>query len=133
MSLTLSDALSHYRSLSDTTHKFWGYFQVVAAGTAAFAWSRERTDLGQTFFLLAIAFSVFAILNWRLVVGSQAEMVNAAKCLKKYAESVQVPAELKPMLERINPDPAHRVGLWHAGLSLATLVAVLWRYLLVSC
>lgn len=131
MSLTLSDGLAHYRFMSDTTHKFWGYFQAVAAGTAAFAWSREQADQGQ-FFLLVIAFSVFAILNWRLVVGSQAEMVNAAMCVKKYAESVQVPEELKPMLERLNPDPVHQVGLWHAGLSLATLAAVLWRHLLVT-
>lgn len=38
MPLTLPDALTHYRAMYDATHKFWGYFQVVAASTTAFAW-----------------------------------------------------------------------------------------------
>lgn len=135
MSLTLSDALSHYHSISDTTHRFWGYFQAIAAGTAAFAWSREDSAEVQTFIFLAVAFSVFAVLNWRLVVSSQAEAVAVAQCVKNYASSAAapVPAELQPLVERISPDPPFLIGLWHAGLSLATLGAIWWRYDSLVC
>ena len=83
MQLTLADALSHYRSVAETTHKFWGYFQAVSVGTAAFAWSRDNTSEVKLFALLSIAFAVFAIGNWRLVVSSQAEAVAAKKCIMK--------------------------------------------------
>lgn len=129
MSLTLSDALSHYRSVSDTTHKFWGYFQAVAAGTAAFAWAREGPADPQLFVFLLFAFAAFALLNWRLVVSSQAEAVAAAQCVKEYASRLStVPPELLPLIQNLKPDPAPLIGAWHAGLSLATLGAVFWRY-----
>ncbi|ETW93714.1 MAG: hypothetical protein ETSY2_50930 [Candidatus Entotheonella gemina] len=70
MAFSLNDAISHYRSITDTTHKFWGYFQAVAAGTAAFAWLRDAKSTA-LFVLHTIAFVVFAFLNGRLVVGSQ--------------------------------------------------------------
>jgi hypothetical protein len=123
MSLTLSDALSHYRSVSDATHKFWGYFQAVAVGTAAFAWSSKVPVEAQLFGFLSIAFAIFAALNWRLVVSSQAEAVIAAECLKKYAASLgdTVPSDLLPIIDRINPYSPQRIGLWHVVLSLAAL------------
>ena len=135
MTLTLSDALSHYRSVSDTTHKFWGYFQAVASGTAAFAWSREAPADPQLFVFLSIAFAVFAVLNWRLVVSSQAEAVAAAQCVKSYASSAgpSVPSELLPLIQKLKPDPAPLIGRWHAGLSLVTLGAVWWRYHSLAC
>jgi hypothetical protein len=70
------------------------------------------------------------VLNWRLVVSSQAEAVAAAQCVKAYAArpGATVPAELLPLIDRINPDPAFLIGLWHAGLSLGTVGAVWWRY-----
>lgn len=131
MSLGLDHALAHYRSLSDSTHKFWGYFQLVAIATVGYVWAPHMVQSKapvSLFFLLGLAFSVFAILNWRLVVISQADAVNAADCLKKYAAKVEVPAELKPIIERIDPDSAFRVGAWHAALSLAALTAIWWRY-----
>ncbi len=130
MSLTLNDALSHYRSVADTTHRFWGYFQAVAAGTAAFAWSQESSTEVQVFGFLSFAFGTFAALNWRLVVASQAEAVAAAECVKKYALTLgaTVPSDLLPLVQRIKPDSAALIGLWHAGLSVATLGAVWWRY-----
>lgn len=130
MSLSLADALSHYRAVSETTHKFWGYFQAVAAGTAAFAWSREKSGEVELFVFVSIAFTVFAVLNWRLVVSSQAEAVSAAQCVKNNAATLDaaVPADLLPIIQRVSPDAAPLVGLWHAGLSLATLGAVWWRY-----
>jgi hypothetical protein len=129
MSITLSDALSHFRSVSDTTHKFWAYFQAVAIGTAAFAWSRDTPADLQLFVFLSIAFAVFAVLNWRLVVSSQAEATNAAQCIKACAAAASsIPPELLPLIHRIEPDPAPLIGVWHAGLSIATLGAVWWRY-----
>jgi len=130
MSLTLSDALSQFRAVSDTTHKFWGYFQAVAAGTAAFAWSQEAPADVQLFVFLSVAFTVFAVLNWRLVVSSQAEAVATSKCVKDYASTlgVALPKDLLPIIQKVNPDPAALIGVWHAGLSLATLGAVWWRY-----
>ena len=130
MSLTLSDALSQYRAVSDTTHKFWGYFQAVAAGTAGFAWSQGAPRDVQLFVFLSVAFTIFAILNLRLVVSSQAEAVAAANCAKKCASTLKdaIPNDLRPLIRHVNPDSALVVGLWHAGLSLATLGAVWWRY-----
>jgi hypothetical protein len=89
MSLTLSDALSHYRSVSDATHRYWGYFQVVAIGTAGFAWSHAASDI-QLFVFLSIAFVVFAVLNGRLVMSSQGEAVAAVQCIRNYASSATV-------------------------------------------
>ena len=130
MSLTLTDALSQYRSVSEATHRFWGYFQAVAAGTAAFAWSREPPADTQVFIFLALAFAVFAALNWRLVVNSQSEAEVVARCIRAYVSSpsAATPSELLPIIQRIRPDSARLVGFWHAGLSLATLFAVWWRY-----
>lgn len=130
MSLTLSDALSHYRSISDTTHRFWGYFQAVAAGTAAFAWSREA-PAGPQLIVLSFAFTVFAVFNWRLVVRSQAESVVAAKCVKAYALSANsnVPSELLPVIQDLEPGSAAHIGILHAGVTIATLGAVLSRLL----
>jgi hypothetical protein len=134
MALSLNDALSHYHSVSDTAHKFWGYFQIVAAGTAAFAWSREAGGELQLFAFLALGFAVFAALNWRLVVCTQSEAVAAAHCVKAHASALgdAVPRELRPLVERIDPDPAFLVGVWHAVLSCATLGAVWWRYATVA-
>jgi len=131
MSLGLDNALSHYRSLSDSTHKFWGYFQLVAIASVGYVWAPhvEHTQEPLLLFsILGLAFGVFVLLNWRLVVISQADAVNAADCLKKYAAKVEVPAELKPIIDRIQPDSAFRVGTWHAALSLAALAAIGWRY-----
>lgn len=129
MPLTLSDALSHYRSVSDATHRYWGYFQVVAGGTAAFAWSRKTSDI-QLFVFLSIAFAVFAVLNGRLVISSQGEAVAAVKCIRNYASSTTaaIPSELAPLVEGIKPDSIVFIFLWYAGLSLATLFAIWWRY-----
>lgn len=132
MAYSISDALSHYRAISDATHKFWGYFQAVAVGSAAFAWSREPSASWQLYAVLAVAFTVFASLNWRLVVQSQAAAFGAAECIRAYAERPEagVPPELRRVIESINPDSARKVGVWHAGLSLAVLVAVGWHCLL---
>jgi hypothetical protein len=135
MSLTLNDALSHYRSVSDATHRFWGYFQAVAVGASAFAWSREEPTDIQTFIFLSVAFTVFAMLNWRLVVSSQKEAVVAAQCVNNFAavSAPPVPPELAPMLDHVRPDPACLIGFWHAGLSIATLIAIWWRYHILLC
>lgn len=134
MSLSLSDALSHYRHLSDTTHKFWAYFQAIAIGAAAFAWSRNAPGDAHSLLLLFAAFLVFAALNWRLVIASQSAAITAATCIKSYASGVvpSVPGDLKPMIDGIKPDRVVVVGLWHAGLSLATLGVIWWRYCLLS-
>lgn len=135
MSLTLNDALSHYRSVSDSTHKFWAYFQVVAAGTAAFAWSKEVPNELRVFIFLSIAFAVFTALNGRLVVGSQAEAFAASKCVKDYALNLgtAVPKDLLPIVNRIDPGPAWLILVFYVGLSFATLSAVWWRYFTLAC
>lgn len=129
MSLTLADALSRYSSVSDTTHKFWGYYQILAAGTATVAWTTLDRNL-EEFVFLSMAFAIFAALNLRLVVSSQREAVLAKECIQNFARrsSAEVPVELRPMIEKISPDGAITVGLWHAGLSVATVAAVWWRY-----
>lgn len=136
MSLTLSDALSHYRSASDATHKFWGYFQAVAAGTAAFAWSKDKHDDSSMFVVLGVAFTVFAMINWLLVVSSQKEARIASACVKEYANSqgISLPSKLAPIIQAINPYHPAVVGVWHAVISFATLYAIWWRYkLLFPC
>lgn len=131
MALSLSDALSHYRSVADRSHKFWGYFQFAAAGTAGFAWSRKGAEVDMsTFGFLSLAFAVFAVLNLRLVYTSQKEAEVAVKCLQAYAESLEVPSELKPILANIKLDEAKDVATWHGALSVGTLVAVWLRYFL---
>lgn len=126
---SISEALSQYRSIADATHRFWGYFQAVAAAAAAFAWSREECDF-QVFLFLSAAFSVFAFLNWRLVVGSQADAELAANCVKSYAElrKADIPGELQNIFKTASPEQTTKVAWWHGGLSLATFVAIWWRY-----
>ena len=129
MSLTLGDALSHYRSVADATHKFWGYFQAVAVGAAGFAWTREGPDVA-LFLFLSIAFAVFAAANGCLVVSSQSEAHRAAQCIKQFAvrPEIAVPTELQPIISGLKPYTAPLVGLFHAVLSVATLAAIWLRF-----
>jgi hypothetical protein len=132
MNFTLTDALAHYRAASETTHKFWGYYQVVAIGVAGFAWTQGDPQL-QLFVWLSIAFLVFAVLSWRVVVHSQDEMFTAAKCVEAYLKTPEtfVPDELRPIFDKVSPDTPEKVGVWHALLSVATLIAIWWRYALL--
>lgn len=127
--ISLSDALAQYRGITDATHRFWGYFQAVAAGTAAFAWSREGRDF-QLFLFLSAAFLVFAFLNWRLVVESQAKAEVAAKCVKEYAKhhEPETPPQFLDIAKTVSPERSVMVAWWHGGLSVATFLAVWWRY-----
>ena len=102
----------------------------MSVGTAAFAWSRDNTSEVELFALLSIAFAVFAIGNWRLVVSSQAEAVAAKKCIMKYASTlgIEVPEDLQPLIKQIKPGTAFLIGVGHAGLSIATIGAVWWRF-----
>ncbi len=129
MALSISDAVAHYRSVSEDTHKFWGYFQAIAAGSAAFAWSRDYASL-PLFAWLTIAFGIFAVLNLRLVVGSQASAVIAERCIKEFLRNnpAEAPQELAPMIADIRPGSALSVGVWHAGLAAAVMAAIWWRY-----
>ncbi|KFX71077.1 hypothetical protein TMS3_0103795 [Pseudomonas taeanensis MS-3] len=133
MSLTLSEALTHYRSVTDATHRYWGYFQLVAGGTAAFAWS-EKNAIFELFLFLSIAFTVFALLNGRLVISSQGEAVDTVQCIRNFASSATsaIPSELAPLIEGISSDSKTKISIWYTGLSLATLAAVWWRYSLLN-
>ena len=136
--LSLSDALSHYRGVSDATHRFWGYFQAVAAGAAGFAWLREKPLDSRLLVVLSIAFVVFAVLNWRLIVQSQTEAKCASDSIKAYLRGDDTPqgtakpnvsVHLQPILAKLAPDKPTVVGAWHIGLSVATVVAIWWRTL----
>lgn len=126
MSFSLNDAVSHYRSIADTTHKFWGYFQAIAAGTAAFAWTGDTHRGIALTTLLTAAFLVFALPNWRLVIGSQRQAVSAASAIKAYCRNHAdaINTDLRPIIDTIDRDPVYRVGLWHTRLSTAVVLAV---------
>src|ERR1051325_3987905 len=79
MSLNLSDAISHYHSVADATHRFWAYIQFVAAGAATIAWTVTSTTPIRP--LLTAAFVVFALGNLRLVLSSQKQMNAIARCI----------------------------------------------------
>lgn len=127
--LGLPDALGQYRSISDATHRFWGYFQTVAVGAAGFAWTHEARD-PQLFVFLSVAFAVFAVCNGGLVVASQAQAQLAARCVRAHVDRhrAEIPPELVALADTASPLPARTVGWWHAGLSVATVLAIWWRY-----
>ena len=132
MALSVNDALGHYRAVAEATHKYWGYFQAIAAGTAAFAWASET----QTLPLLAwltFAFVLFAIASWRLVVGSQADVVAVKDCIKTFVKNhpSEVPSDFAPLVDRLTPYPAWIVGSWHGLISVAVVAVIWWNHFLL--
>lgn len=135
MELTLSDALSHYRSLSETTHRFWGYFQAIALGALAFSWAHYNEKSLSLTVLLTLAFVFFAILNLRLIRSAQMDVVEAARCLKAYTANpnTTLPPEFKPLIENIKPDSVVKVCCWHSILAIATVVVFWLPWLIKTC
>lgn len=129
-SLSLSDVLSHYHSLTDTTHKLWAYFQAVAIGSALFAWSLDGHTKPSVFAALAIAFFGFSLMNLRLVISSQKDLVVVADSIHRYAKTpkLHIHSAFFPLIHRIRPDPVQTVTLWHILVTLATLASIWWRY-----
>lgn len=128
MTITVSDALSRYSSVLEANHRFWAYFQALALGTAAFAWTRDPLER-ELALLLTAAFLAFAVLNARLVFLSQRDARRLAAAIRKYAKNKGdgVPRELRAVA-RLHPDKPASVLLWHLSLTAAAVGTVWWRY-----
>jgi hypothetical protein len=127
--MKLTDALSYLQSTADQTHKFWGYYQAVTAASVAFAW----TDLGKPHPTLipgpVVAYAMFAILNCRLFVSSQASARAIWEAIQNYE---RLPDEtVNPGLiglTKLN-EPGHPIGIgvMHVALSITAGFAMYAR------
>jgi hypothetical protein len=126
--MKLTDALTHLRSTSDQTHKFWGYYQAVTAAAVGFAWASSKPPQ-QLIFGLITAYAIFAFLNCRLVVTSQSAALSVWQTIQDYKP---LPDEtLNPTLlpiTRLNrPDEPTLIGGMHIGLSILAAFAMYAR------
>jgi ABC-type Fe3+-siderophore transport system permease subunit len=129
----VADAASTVRAYNEQTHRFWGYFQLAGAGTAAFAWTgkdthdwsienREIILIG-----LLIAFLCFALANMLLAVGSQRAAWIGYEAIRKFKEDNA--SEIDPTLGEVlllsRPVRPWVALFWHFAITLAVFVAVL--------
>lgn len=130
MTISLSDTLSHYRAVTDTSHRYWGYFQAIAASTAAFAWGASSMKHWFEYAMLTLGFAIFAVLNMRLILGAQEDALKIAEGLKSFVQRADsgVPLDFQPIFQRLDPDSKYKVGSWHALISAATIAVVWVRY-----
>jgi hypothetical protein len=131
--LSLADVLQHYRSVAESTHKFWSYFQIVAVGIAAFAWSTEKPHWA-IFGVISLAFLAFVRFNGALVLESQREAWAAAEAVKLYAtrHDKEVPTEFRPIIDAISPKSVDFIRGVYAWLTVGT-IATMWGRLLLRC
>jgi hypothetical protein len=128
--LTLQDALEHYRSVTDATHRFWAYFQVAAIGLVSYAWSIAPRDW-LTFLGLSIAFIVFTRFNGALVMGSQSEARLTATGIKDYvvAHPEEVPTQFSSIIAAISSKSVEHIRGIYLWLTFGTLAAM-WSRLM---
>lgn len=132
--MTLMDAVGQLRATTDQTHKFWGYFQVVTAAALGFAWSDKRTP--DVVMLLAFGYSLFAVLNARLVLSSQ----EAARFIWQAIQDqlteegrrddegrLKEGARWLPILRLNKPDNPIAVVSMHVALATAAACALFYK------
>ncbi|GCL62567.1 hypothetical protein [Pseudaquabacterium pictum] len=126
--MKLTDAMSHLRSISDQTHKFWAYYQAVTAGVIGFAWASSKPP-PELLIGLTVAYAIFAFLNCRLVVSSQEVALAVWRAIQKYKEQPSEPItpQFLPILDLNQPDDPTLIKGMHIGLSILTATAVLAR------
>jgi hypothetical protein len=129
--MTLTDALSHLRSISDQTHKFWGYYQAVTAASVVFAWTDLTRSHPALIPGLVFAYAMFAILNCRLVVSSQVSALATWQAIQNYTPlpNETVNPGLLPLTKLNKPDNPKLVGGMHVLASIMAGYAMYARTL----
>jgi hypothetical protein len=128
MDMTLDSAIAALRSTSDQTHKFWGYYQAVTAAAVGAAWASSEHP-PHVIIGLVVAYFLFALGNFRLVVSSQAAARKTWEAIQDYKKAPPVPISLKfkELLSLNKPDRPGFTGGVHLLLSLAASAAMLLR------
>jgi hypothetical protein len=126
--MKLTDALGHLRSTSDQTHKFWGYYQAVTAASIGFAWASSKPP-PQLIVGLIVAYAIFAFLNCRLVVSSQASALAIWQAIQEYKplSDEAINPGLLPLTKLNRPDDPTLIGGMHVGLSVLAAFAMYAR------
>jgi len=124
---SLRDAIGLYSSRIDLAHKLWAYLQVVAIGAAGFAWSAQRS--AAVVGLLLAGFVIFAVGNGTLLVSTQREAVKVMAAIGAYRAKHhhEIETELLPALDAVSPWAPWRVGVLHAAIDLAAVIAIAIR------
>lgn len=123
--MKLADAMTHLRSASDQTHKFWGYYQAVTIGAVGFAWASSMPPR-QFIVGLVFAYAMFAILNCRLVVSSQATALQIWQAIQQYTPTPDevTNTSLISITKFNKPDAPVIVGGLHIALSILAAIAI---------
>jgi hypothetical protein len=129
----LADAASAVRAYSDQTHRFWGYFQVASAGTAAFAWAGHSPATWSyqnrhvLLVVLLVAYISFSIANNLLLQGSQRAARDGHDAIADFKR--RHPAEIDGYLGKIvllnKPVKPSTAGLLHLAIIIAVCASVL--------
>ena len=123
---TISDALSHYRSVVALQHKFWAYFQVLAPASVAVVWSEKGSDHAVRL-LVALGFGLFAGFNGYLVVEAQASTSLPRRTILSHAHTSNRSRALSAIVRTLRPFEPRTVAYGHALFTLATISAILLR------
>lgn len=128
--MKISDALTHLRSTSDQTHKFWAYYQAFSAAAFAFAWTSTDPPR-QLIYGLFFGYAIFALLNFRLIVSSQRSALTIWNAIDEYSkepsEEDRIPIKFLPLLKLNKPDAPAIIGAIHGAVSVSILLAILAR------
>jgi hypothetical protein len=130
---SLADAASAVRAYSEQTHKFWGYFQVASAGTAAFAWAGHSpstwSDQNRHVILvvLLLAYLFFAVANNLLLQGSQRAVRVGYEAISEFKAKNQgdIDGDLGKVLVLNEPVKPWMAVLLHLAIIVAVFAAVL--------
>ena len=124
--LSLADAISHFHQVSSATHQFWAYFQYIAAGAVAVAWTVPAKGSKELCWLLTAGLSVFAAINGVMVFKSQQGMFDVAaaiqKCVK--AGTCDVSDALLPVTNSIQAAEPCLIALAYIGLFGAAVFGI---------
>jgi len=101
---TLSDALTHFRSIIDNTHRFITYFQVVTVAVVSLVISNHFGAEFVTYLTIG-GYVLFSAINGWLAVSSQGEARIAWNGINSAAEKseVVISKDLKPLLSTRKP------------------------------
>ncbi|XQE65144.1 hypothetical protein ACOAPY_10565 [Pseudomonas sp. P3C3] len=129
MLYTLKEAIEQHQYQTDGTHKFWGYFQVIAAGSAAIAWQKEITLSQPVLIALLVAFIIFSVASNYAIFSAQRQSWELSLAIKKYCTNnpAEIPAEFIGSLKSIKSIHPKWVSVWHGLISIATATAILIR------
>lgn len=126
MLYTLNDAIEQHKFQTDATHKFWGYFQVVAAGAVAVAW-QDKSPLSQPVLIsLLVAFIIFSVASNYAIFSSQRQSWRLSAAIKKYCTNNpnEIPVEFIGVLKSIKSIHPRWVSAWHGLISIAAIIAI---------